>query len=112
MAKKFSEKKFGQTQMWQKGEIQRSISLAYESHGFVFRAEATILPAIKNSAPADSPESLAGRCRLLSFIRLPQCFYSTLRCPLDHGHQTTANRCPIFFFEACKHVADYNDAGP
>jgi hypothetical protein len=41
-AKKFSEKKFGQTQIWQKGEIQRSISLAYESHGLVFRAEATI----------------------------------------------------------------------
>jgi hypothetical protein len=63
MAKKISEKKIRQIQIWQKGEIQRSISLAYESHGFVFRAEATILPAIKNSAPADSPESLAGAWR-------------------------------------------------
>src|SRR5580704_5996618 len=36
-----------------------------------FLAGATTLPAIKNSAPADSPESLTGRCRLLSFIRLP-----------------------------------------
>ena len=43
----------------------------------------TTLPAIKNSAPADSPESLAGR-----------------------------NHCLIFFFEACKHIADYDDAGP
>jgi hypothetical protein len=33
-------------------------------------------------------------------------FYSTLRCLLDHGQQTTDHRYPIFFFEACKHMAD------
>jgi hypothetical protein len=48
---------------------------------------------------------------LLGAAFIFQCLYSTLRCLLDHGQQTTENRCPIFFFEACKHVADYEDAG-